>query len=95
MSNEVDSRKRQITIIIDAYYENPEFSFLKEIPREKLLDKAYEKYLNKNLTLSEINEDIAKSVLEKKEYFNKENNRYDKKYISKNHEVIYSKLEEF
>lgn len=95
MSNEVDSRKRQITIIINAYYDNPQFSFLKDIPREKLLDKAYEKYLNNDLSISDINDDVAKSVLKKKEYFDKENNRYDKKYVSKNHEVIYSKLEEF
>ena len=95
MSNELDTRKRQIKIIVDAYYDDPQFSFLKEIPRENLLDKTYKKYLDTKLTIDQINEELAKAVLEKKKYFDKEKNRYDKKYITKNHELIYSKLEEF
>lgn len=95
MSNELETRKRQIKIIVDAYYDDPQFSFLKEIPREKLLDRINQKYLESDLDIDKINEELAKAVLEKKKHFDKETNRYDKKYISKNHEIIYSKLEEF
>lgn len=95
MSNELETRKRQIKIIVDAYYDDPQFSFLKEIPREKLLDRINQKYLESDLDIDKLNEELAKAVLEKKKHFDKEANRYDKKYISKNHEIIYSKLEEF
>ena len=88
MSNDLDTKKRQITIILSTYYNTPDFAFLTKDSLDTLLEEAYTKYLNTNLSINEINDEIAKDIIEKKK---KSENIDD---ISLNHKKIYSRLEE-
>ena len=88
MSNDLDTRKRQITIILSTYYNSSDFSFLTKDPLDKLLEEAFNKYLNTDLSIDKINDEIAKDIIEKKK---KSENIDD---ISLNHKKIYSRLEE-
>ena len=88
--NEREERIRKITILVQAYYDA--FEFLRNQSIDTLVAKALDRYLDTNMTINEINDDMAKLVMK----MQTDENRYiDKDSIRKNHEKTYSKLEEF
>ena len=89
-TNYREEKIRKITLIVQAYYDA--FEFLRNQPFESLLQKALDKYLDTDLTIDQINDDIAKFILEMQ---NDKSKYVDEDFIKKNHEKTYSKLEEF
>lgn len=57
-------KEKQITALVTAYYEK--FDFLQKGELSVLIDKALNKYLNTDLTLEEINEDMMNRIIDRK-----------------------------
>ena len=57
-------KEKQITALVTAYYEK--FDFLQKGELCVLIDKALNKYLNTDLTLEEINEDMMNRIIDRK-----------------------------
>lgn len=60
----IEERKKQIQLLINKYYY--ENDFLKGKSLDKFLNKAYEKFLYSNLTISDIEKEIIKAIERKK-----------------------------
>ena len=83
-------RKSQIEKFVDNYYYA--YDFLRNENIADLKRKALTSFLNTDLSLEEINDEMAKIVEER---YSKYLERYDKNAIRENHEEIYSKLRKF
>ena len=86
-TNQRNIRKEQIKFLVETYYEK--FEFLHDESLEDLCDKAYDKFLDTDLSIEEINEKIIEIILKKKK-----NNKKNPSEIKDNHKKIYSKLTE-
>ena len=86
-NDELEIEKRQIQLLLDTYYGNPQFSYLKDISYEEVLKFISDKFSNRGLSLEEINNELL-GILNNKEYLE------NKCSVKKNHEKIYSRLEE-
>lgn len=69
------TKKEQITALVTAYYEK--FDFLQKGDLKDLIDKALNKYLNTDLSLEEINEDLMNRIIDKKRQSDLENKELD------------------
>ena len=86
---ERENRKLEITFTIQtAYYAH---KFLQEQPLDLLVQKALDLYLDSDLTIEEIRRAIQEKINDMLGDYNK---RYDLENVTKNHEVIYSRLEQ-
>jgi len=68
-------KEKQITALVSAYYEK--FDFLQKGDLKDLIDKALNKYLNTDLSLEEINEDLMNRIIDKKRQNDLENKELD------------------
>ena len=68
-------KEKQITALVSAYYEK--FDFLQKGDLKDLIDKALNKYLNTDLSLEEINEDLMNRIVDKKRQSDLENKELD------------------
>lgn len=88
--DEREERIRKITLLVQAYYDA--FEFLHRYPVDNLISRALDMYLDTDLTIDQVNEEIAKIVMKMKN----DASRYtDEDSIKQNHKKTYSKLEEF
>ena len=83
-------RKSQIEKFVDNYYYA--YDFLRNENIADLKRKALTSFLNTDLSLEEINDEMAKIVEDR---YSKYLEKYDKNAIRENHEEIYSKLRKF
>jgi hypothetical protein len=83
-----EKRKNQIIFLVDNYYNT--FEFLHYEPLNLLEERAVNLFLDSDLSIEEINEQLIIAVKERKKAFEQ---RYDAENVSKNHREIYSKLE--
>ena len=84
-----DDRKEKITLIVQTLYNANDF--LRDIPLDVLIQKALDKYLDSDLSISEIRGKLLEEVNNKLAEYNA---RYDKDKVKANHEMIYSKLKQ-
>ena len=85
----VEIRRKQIILLVETYYHK--FSFLQKEKLDELKQKALDMYLDSNLTIDEINDELLKIIYERGKEHKK---KTDKEYISNNHKEIYSKLDQ-
>ena len=86
---ERENRKLEIMFTVQTAYKT--YPILQEESLESLLQKALDKFLDSDLTIEEIRKEIMKAINERlREY----NERYDVEKVTKNHQTIYSKLEQ-
>ena len=90
MENNKQERINSIALLVKSYYDA--FDFLHKESLEVLTNKTLDRYLDTNLTIDEINNELADIIVKKQEEFKKYN---DNDSIKKNHEKTYNKLEEF
>ena len=90
MNNKKKERIDSITLLVKAYYDA--FDFLHKESLKVLTDKALDKYLDTDLTVDEINDELANVIVKRQKELKKYN---DDDSIKKNHEKTYNKLEEF
>lgn len=95
LENEVENqednrelREKQITSLVTAYYKK--FDFLQSQNLNIFINKALDKYLDSDLTIEEINEDIMKKILDIKRTFEA---RFDKEKVVENHSELYARLD--
>ena len=86
---ERENRKLEITFAVQNAYNA--YDFLRTEPLQDLINKAYSVFLDSNLTIEEIRKEIANIINKRKIEYEK---LYNSAYVSKNHEIIYSKLKE-
>lgn len=72
-NDEVNKRKKQITLIAESYYNR--FKFLHSESCESFVKKIYDLFLNSDLTINQINEEILKIVKIRKNEFEKQENK--------------------
>lgn len=82
-------KKEQITALVTAYYKK--FDFLQNQELSELINKALNKYLDSDLTIEEINEELMKIIIEAKKDVDK---RHDEDKVKENHEELYEKLDQ-
>ena len=82
-----DIRKKQITSMVRSIYND--YEFLHDESLESLISKALKKFLDSDLSIEKIQNEIMTIVGKRKEMFDK---RYDKNQVAINHKEIYSKL---
>ena len=86
--NNLEERKEQITALVTAYYNK--FDFLQNGQLNGLIDKALDRYLDSDLTIEEINEELMKLIVKRKKEIDL---RYDKDKVRDNHKELYGTLE--
>lgn len=84
-----ETRKDAITTLVESYYN--EYDFLHYEPLSYLIKRSLELFLDSDLSIDQINEELALAVKERKKDID---NRYDEKKVQENHDEIYSKLEQ-
>ena len=82
-------KKEQITALVTAYYKK--FDFLQNQELSELINKALNKYLDSDLTIEEINDELMKIIIEAKKDVDK---RHDEDKVKENHEELYEKLDQ-
>ena len=88
-NEELMVREKQIVSLVTAYYEK--FDFLQVESLDDLLKKALDRYLDSELSLEQINEELMELIVERKKVID---DRFDKDKVKDNHKEIYSKLDE-
>ena len=82
-------RKNQITELVKKYYYQNDFLQFESF--SVVLEKALDRFLDTNLTIEEIDEEMRKIIEEAKKRLEK---KEDPEVVKENHEMIYSKLDQ-
>lgn len=87
--NNKELRQEQITLLVKTYYDS--FDFLKSESLSTLTDNALRLFLDSDLTMDEINDEILIGIMSRKKVYD---DRYNEENVRKNHEEIYKRLEQ-
>ncbi len=82
-------KKEQITALVTAYYNK--FDFLQNQNLSELINKSLNKYLDTDLTIEEINDELMQLILIAKK---EDDKRHDGDKVKDNHKELYEKLDQ-
>lgn len=81
-------REKQIISLITAYYNK--FEFLQSYNLDDLIKKGLDRYLDSDLDIDEINEELMKIILDRKKTID---NRFNEDKVIDNHKELYETLD--